>query len=59
MKGDIKRIVDNILELSYFMRGAVSYEYALMNMSVAERDRAFTFINKRLESESKSMYPVY
>jgi hypothetical protein len=59
MEGDIKRIIDSIIELTYFMRGAISYEYALMNMSAGERDRAFDFINKRLETESKSMHPVY
>lgn len=59
LKREITNIIDRCIELSYFMRGAISYEYALMNMSAGERDRVFEFINKRLETESKSLHPVY
>lgn len=55
---DIRNIIRNALELSYFSRGAWSYE-AVLNMSAGERDIAVDFINKRLEIAGKSMYPVY
>jgi len=55
---DIRNIIRNALELSYFSRGAWSYE-AVLNMSAGERDIAVDFINKRLEIAGKSMHPVY
>ena len=55
---EIKSLVKGALELSYFSRGAWSYE-AVLNMSAGERDLAVEFINKRLESQSKSPHPVY
>lgn len=56
---EITIIIDNIIELTYFMRGAVDYDSALMVLSAGERDRINSFISKRLESESKSPYPNY
>lgn len=59
LEREVKQIIDNIIEITYFMRGAVDYDSALMNMSAGERDRISGFITRRLETESKSMYPVY
>ena len=56
---EITIIIDNIIELTYFMRGAISYDSALMVLSAGERDRINRFVSKRLESESKSPYPNY
>lgn len=56
---EIKNIIDNVLELTYFMRGGISYDSALMVMSAGERDRASEFITKRLDAEAKSPHPVY
>ena len=49
---EIKGIVRNCLELSWYSRGAWTYE-AVMRMNAGERDIASTFINKRLEAQSK------
>lgn len=59
MLGDqIKMIIKNALELSYFSRGAWSY-YDVLNMSAAERDIAADFVNKRLEQASKMAFPIF
>lgn len=49
---EIKGIVRSCLELSWYSRGAWSYE-SILRMNAGERDIASTFINKRLEAQSK------
>ncbi len=58
MGAEIRGIINSALEISYFSRGAWSYERVLL-MTQAEREMAVEFINKRLEIAGKSMYPVY
>lgn len=53
-----ERLIESILTLIYFMRGAISYTEA-MNMSLAERELAGKFIERRLEVEKKNPSPVY
>ena len=55
---EIRNLVKTCLELSWYSRGAWSYE-SVLNMSAGERDIAIEFINKRLEVQAKSMHPVY
>lgn len=55
---EIKGIVKSALEISYYSRGAWSYNQVLQ-MSQAEREMAVDFINERLTIAGKSMYPVY
>lgn len=55
---DIDSIVNEVIELCYYMRGAVSYE-EMMRRTPGERQRISSFIVKRLESQAKSMHPVY
>lgn len=55
---DIDMLVDQVIELCYFMRGAISYE-EMMNRTMAERQHIGDFITKRLEAQKKSPYPVY
>lgn len=55
---EIKKILHDAIELSYFSRGAWPYE-TVLNMTAGERDIASTFINKRLEAESKRANPVF
>jgi hypothetical protein len=55
---EIKALVRSAFEISYYSRGAWSYNEVLL-MSQAEREIAVDFINDRLEVASKSMYPVY
>jgi hypothetical protein len=58
LQRESKRLLDSIITLIYFMRGALSYTEA-MNMSQAERVIVSDFIEKRLEIEKKSPNPVY
>lgn len=55
---EIKSIVKSAFEISYYSRGAWSYEHVL-KMSKAERDIAVDFIEERLEIAKKSTFPVY
>ena len=55
---DTRNLLKAALEISYFSRGAWSYEMVL-NMSPLERDLSIEFINKRLEAAAKSSFPVY
>ena len=55
---EIKIIIRNAMELSYFSRGAWQYE-AVLNMTAGEREIASEFLNKRLEIASKMPHPVF
>jgi hypothetical protein len=55
---DTRNLLKAAIEISYFSRGAWSYDSVLL-MSPLERDLAVEFINKRLEAASKSPYPVF
>ena len=55
---EIRAIIRNALELSYFSRGGWQYE-AILQMTAGERDIASEFINKRLEQAAKMQYPVF
>ena len=55
---DTRNLIKAALEISWFSRGGWPYE-TVLQMSPIERDIAVEFINKRLESASKSLYPVY
>lgn len=55
---EIKIIIRGAMELSYFSRGAWTYE-SVLNMSAGERQIASEFINKRLEEASKMQHPVF
>ena len=54
----VQIMIDNILHLVYFMRGSIPYDQMLLT-TPGERDRIDRFIERRLEQESKSPYPVY
>lgn len=55
---EIQSLINNALEISYFSRGAWSYE-TVLNMSAGERDLAVEFINERLKHASKMTFPVF
>lgn len=59
LRAEGKRIIENIIEISYFMRGSMKYEDILLRMSYAERDLTEQFLKKRLEGEAKKPHPVY
>ncbi len=58
MTNERQRIISSVIQLVYFMRGAVQYR-DMMNMSMFEREAIAEFIEKRIEAEGKKMYPVY
>jgi len=61
MKGlqrDIDNIIMGVIDLVYFMRGAVGYE-EMMRRTVGERQRFTQFIEKRLKQETKRDFPNY
>lgn len=55
---EVRGIVKSALEISYYSRGAWTYQQVL-NMSQGEREMASEFINERLTIASKQMFPVY
>lgn len=58
MERECKNLIKSIIQLVYFMRGSVSYS-EMMNMSPFERQLINEFIETRLETESKKVYPIY
>ena len=58
LQRESKQLLDGVVTLIYFMRGAVSYTEA-MNMSSSERVLISSFIENRLEGEKQSPNPVY
>lgn len=55
---EAKSLLNSIVELCWFMRGSVTYEEMMLRTPV-ERQIISEFIEKRLDSQKKSMYPVY
>lgn len=55
---EIQSLIKAGIEISYFSRGAWSYE-AVLQMSAGERDLAVEFINERLKAASKMQHPVF
>lgn len=53
-----KQLIENAFEVSYFSRGAWSYE-SVLAMTAVERQIAEDFLKKRLEAAAKSPFPVY
>ena len=58
LSSEIKSLVKSALEISYFSRGAWSYETVLA-MSAGERELAVDFINERLKIAAKLTNPVF
>lgn len=58
LSGDAERLIDECIQLSYFMRGAVPYE-DMMRRTPGERNAISRFVEKRLDQEAKSPHPVY
>lgn len=58
LKQSTERIIENIIEIAYYMRGSIQYD-SLMWKTPGERELMIKFISKRLQEQSKSMAPVY
>ena len=57
-KREVTHIINNIIEICYFMRGSIQYE-TMFELTFFERQCIEEFIRKRLEQEKKNMHPVY
>jgi len=55
---EVEDLIDDAIQISYFMRGAISYE-GVLERTPGERQRIGKFIEKRLDAESKSPHPIY
>jgi len=58
MRGDVRARITDVIQLVYFMRGAIQYD-DMMQRTPAERQLFEEFIEQRLESQKDSMAPVY
>jgi len=56
---EVRAMYKEITELTYFMRGGMSYEHILYSMAYIQREIAIEFVEKRLETEMKSVNPNY
>lgn len=57
-KGEVRALIKNIIQLTYFMRGSIQYE-EMMNRTYAERQMIGEFVEERLKVEAKKPHPVY
>jgi hypothetical protein len=58
LQRDGELMLKSIIQLVYFMRGAISYN-DMLEMTYHERSMVKEFIEAHLESQSKSPHPVY
>lgn len=58
LQKEATNLIDGIISIVYFMRGAISYE-ELMRRTPGERDRISAFLDKRFETEKNNPHPVY
>ena len=55
---DVDRLIHSVIELSYWMRGAIPYE-SMMMRTPGERQRIQDFIANHLKIEGKKTFPNY
>jgi hypothetical protein len=58
LKSESEAIVKDLIQLVYFMRGAIPY-HTMFSMTPFERGLVDAFVTSRLEAESKKPYPQY
>lgn len=58
MTAERRRLVDTIIQLVYFMRGAIQYS-EMYGMTLMEREAVASFVEGRLESERGKPNPQY
>ena len=59
LNGEVKALLNSVVQIAYFMRGGMRYDHILYGMSYIEREIAMDYISKRLEAELKSPNPNY
>lgn len=58
LQGAAENTLDSVIELCYFMRGAIPYE-EMLRRTPGERQRIGDFLQKRLKTEEGKMVPIY
>jgi hypothetical protein len=58
MRKETRDLLNEVVQLVYFMRGSIQYDDMLMR-TPGEREIIADFIKSRLEQENEKMYPVY
>jgi len=58
LEGEVEALLKEIIELTYFMRGAITYDQ-MMTRTHLERKMISEFLSTRLEAESAKMNPNY
>jgi hypothetical protein len=58
LRRESRQIMKSVIELVYFMRGAIQYNDMIM-MSQVERDLVSDFVKENLEREAKKLHPNY
>lgn len=58
LKSESEALLSGIIQLVYFMRGAVSY-HDMVRLTPYERGLIDSFVTSRLEAENKRPYPQY
>lgn len=58
LRKESRDLIKHVIELVYFMRGAIQYE-SMMEMTPGERDMIAEFIKVRLEDQKGNPYKVY
>ncbi len=52
MKKKVNNLLQEVVQLVYFMRGSIQYD-AMMHMTPAERSIVQEFVRERLDNEAK------
>ncbi|SVA85651.1 uncharacterized protein METZ01_LOCUS138505 [marine metagenome] len=58
MENEVKQIKGDILKMTWFMRGGLTYEQAL-NLSIEERNLVNEIIKDNLETSKKTGMPFF
>jgi hypothetical protein len=58
MKRKTRNLIQSVVQLVYFMRGAIQYDN-MMHMTPVEREIVEDFIKDRLEQEKGKANPIY
>lgn len=58
LKKEVKMLITEAIELSYFSRGSISYT-DILNMSPEEREMVRDFLENRLKQAQKMPIPIF
>lgn len=58
MHNKVKQLLQEIIEITYFMRGSVQYQSGFI-LTFIERQQINEFLKKRIEKEVNNPHPQY